>query len=318
VSAPDVSVVVPTWRRRERLAFALEALAEQTLGVGRFEVIVVGAGGETEELRSAAPEGLNVRFYDSPAPGAAAQRNLGWRAARASLVAFTDDDCRPRPDWLERLLEASGGDDEWVQGVTVPDAAEVHLLRGHARSMEVRELDPWAPTCNIAYPRALLERLGGFDESFPGAWGEDTDLALRAREIGARPRFAPAAVVEHAVHPRTLAGAVREAIRRNNVPAVLARHPRQRAELMLRVFGSQAHACMTAVLLTLPTARRSAAPAVLAWLAYLVANYDRSVPTTHARLAHYAFVFAPRLAVLDAVEVLALAASSVRHRALVL
>ena len=81
----------------------------------------------------------------------------------------------------------------------------------------------WFETCNIAYPRALLERLGGFDEAF-GFGGEDTDLAWRAIEAGASPRFVDEARVWHAVMSARPPGRAsrRDALERP--AAVLARH----------------------------------------------------------------------------------------------
>src|SRR5687767_13784927 len=122
---PDVAVVIPTARRETRLAFALDALARQTLPADRFEVVVVR--GDEPGPTVTAPAGLPVRFMSvARDAGPAAKRNLGWRATSAPLVAFTDDDCRPAPDWLERMVEAAGSEagDFILQGRTEPDRSE--------------------------------------------------------------------------------------------------------------------------------------------------------------------------------------------------
>src|SRR5215211_2572399 len=134
---PSVAVVIATRLRETRLAFALDALAEQTLDHDRFEVIVVRPSDGSDGALADVPPGLHVRYVTSPVVGAAAQRNLGWRATEAPLVAFTDDDCRPAPDWLERLLAADGGSATMLQGRTEPDPDERHLLWGLARSWEI-------------------------------------------------------------------------------------------------------------------------------------------------------------------------------------
>ena len=167
---------------------------------------------------------------------------MGWRAARGRLIAFTDDDCRPAADWLELMLAAEAGPATFLQGRTVADPDEYHLLHGFARSMEVERFDPWAPTCNIAYPRALLERIDGFDESFPDAWGEDTDMALRAIEAGAEQHFIEEAVVRHAVLPRRLGQALSDTVRRSTIHIVVARHPQQRQALDMALFTKRRHA----------------------------------------------------------------------------
>src|SRR5205085_6868290 len=90
-------------------------------------------------------------------------RNAGWRAARAPIVAFTDDDCVPQPGWLAAL--ASGMTDaDVVQGRTVLDEAQ---RRGpFSPHVEVGGPSWIFQTCNIAYRRSILEAIGGFDERF--------------------------------------------------------------------------------------------------------------------------------------------------------
>ncbi|MBA2298411.1 MAG: glycosyltransferase, partial [Actinobacteria bacterium] len=106
---PEAAVVIATRERETRLAFCLEALAAQSVESARFEVVVVRPAGQPGP-RAAAPEGLRVRFLEHRGePGPGAQRNTGWRASEAPLVAFTDDDCRPEGRWLERLMAATDG-----------------------------------------------------------------------------------------------------------------------------------------------------------------------------------------------------------------
>src|SRR5689334_9499227 len=103
----EVSVVVPSHERVTRLRWLLNALEEQTLPRSRWELVVVHDSRDgTEELVTTHPlvhEGVLRRVRLAPGTGTAAvQRNTGWREARAELIAFTDDDCRPEADWLER------------------------------------------------------------------------------------------------------------------------------------------------------------------------------------------------------------------------
>ena len=318
MTAPRVAVVIPAFRRETRLAFALAALAEQTLNPREFEVLVVRAPGE-EGPFAAAPDGLRVRFLVAPVRGPAAQRNHGWRAAAARMVAFTDDDCRPAPHWLEALLAAATGADAdaVVQGRTEPDPDEAHLLTGLARSMRVEALDPWHPACNIAYPRALLDRLGGFDEAFPASWAEDTELALRATAVGARHLYAPEALVWHAVLPRALPQALRDAGRRQWVPALVARHPGHRRALFCRWFVNESHAALALGLFGLVAGgRRRAAVALLPYLALQVPrDADRRIVRPR-RLVRLALAVLERLAV-DLVEVGSALRGAAESRALV-
>ena len=260
-----------------------------------------------------APPDLDVTFLRSEVAGPAAQRNVGWRAARGRLIAFTDDDCRPAADWLELMVAAEADSQTFLQGKTVADPDEYHLLHGFARSMQVERFDPWAPTCNIVYPRALLERIEGFDETFPDAWGEDTDLALRAIEAGAEQHFIEEAVVRHAVLPRRLGQALRDAVRRSNIHIVVARHPNQRDALDLRLFTKRRHAYILLMLAALPFARRHPLVALAATIPYL-RFYNPGPPWTPARIAWWLGVFMPRRLALDLTVVGAMTRSSVKHR----
>jgi GT2 family glycosyltransferase len=319
-SEAEIAVVIPTRNREARLAFALEALAAQTLDRDRFEVVVVRAPDASGPF-AAAPEGLRARFLTCPPPGGpAAQRNVGWRSTGAPIVAFTDDDCRPAPDWLERLQAAADGEEEFLQGRTEPDPDERHLLYGLARSMEVRGPSEWHPTCNIAYPRALLEALGGFDERFPTAWGEDSDLGLRALAGGARRAYVDRALVWHGVIARSLPKALREAAQRDSLPLVIARHPGQRRALYLHLFVRRSHAELLLAAAGAPLLRQRralaaslAAPYLLRHLTYHAAH-NRVTPRSLLRLALH---LPPRIA-LDAVELAATLRAALRYRVLVL
>jgi GT2 family glycosyltransferase len=313
--APDVSVVIPTTARREtRLAFALEALACQTLAPERFEVIVVRA--EHAGPKATAPPGLPVRFLAAPPDsGAAASRNIGWRTATAPLVAFTDDDCRPAPGWLERLVVAAEREEGSVlQGRTEPDPGELERLHGLATTQLIEAPSAWYQTCNIAYPRALLEQLGGFDERFDG--GEDADLGLRASEAGAPRVFLDEARVWHAVHSRHIWDALRDHARWNTIPLVVAEHPSQRRALELGLFWRPRHARVFLAALGLLTMRRNPAIALAAATPYLRHHLKayRLSPRTLAR----AVLDLPPRALVDITGVAATAGSAIRYRTPVL
>src|SRR5438270_793063 len=207
-----MSVVVPSHDREARLRALLDALVDQTLPRDRWEVVVVHTYPpdvaarllERHELGRAGL--LQAVTLDRSDARPSRQRNIGWRAARGRLIAFTDDDCRPEPDWLERLLARC--DEEpgaIVQGATRADPREAHLFEHpHVRTAIVDPPDRYRATCNIAYERALLERVGGFDER--AVTGEDVDLSLRAEEAGAKLVAAPEAITNHAVEALSLLG----------------------------------------------------------------------------------------------------------------
>ncbi|HWE32283.1 MAG TPA: glycosyltransferase [Solirubrobacteraceae bacterium] len=256
---PLISVVVSTYNRPEHLRVVLAALREQTLEPRSFEVVVVDNGSAESSTQAVladeqARNELRLRsIRHEVTRGPAGGRNSGWRLAEAPLVAFTDDDCAPDSHWLERALEvASQNRGAIVQGRTEPVRDDFGLLE---RSVAVRMLGPQYETCNIVYPRALLEQLEGFDETFgfvPA--GEDTDLAWRAIERGVPVVFAPDAVVFHAIHRLGVKGALREAARWTDAPRLFRRHPGSRAILSRGLFWNGWHYLVfrSAIALALP------------------------------------------------------------------
>ncbi len=316
VPEPDVAVVIATRERETRLSFALEALARQTLDSERFEVVVVrgaGAGGALAE----APDGLRVRFVDHRGnPGPGAQRNTGLRHVTAPLVAFTDDDCRPAPDWLERLLEAHDGPDVLVQGRTEPDPDEAHLLIGLARSINIDRPSDWYETCNILYPTEALRRLDGFDEQFRFS-AEDADLGLRARADGMRRRYEHRALVWHAVVPTPIPRAISAALARDSTPLLIARHPEHRRELHLGVFWKPTHATLVLALAGQVALRRHPVLAAALTLPYLSQYVDWRQLARPRGIARVAVNLAARVAV-DSIELAVTAREAARNRVLVL
>jgi glycosyltransferase involved in cell wall biosynthesis len=174
---PAVTVVVPTCGRPELLARCLAALEMQSLPREDYDIIVV----DDSKLRS----------------GPAAARNRGWRQARAPLVAFTDDDTEPHAQWLEHGLNAMEGADAASGRIVMPIPAAPTDYERDAQGLERSEF----VTANCFVRREVLERLGGFDESFRMAWREDSDLHFRLLRCGARIALAPDAVVVHPVRP---------------------------------------------------------------------------------------------------------------------
>jgi GT2 family glycosyltransferase len=314
--APIVLVVVSTYNRPERLAALLDALRDQRLGRERFEVIVVdnGSAPATAAVIQAALTGGGLALRASRLAvtrGPAGGRNAGWRLARAPLVAFTDDDCRPTPQWLAELLAvAAERPGAIVQGPTRPDPAEADRGGLFSHTVTISALGPQYETCNILYPRALLEALDGFDESFGLApAGEDTDLAWRAIASGAGTVFAPAAVVHHAVQVVGPAGRLRIAARWGPVARVIADHPETRTMLYRRSFWNVWHYLLWRSLLAMAGPR---------WLRRLVLTRHLLTLRGRARSEGGSAAAIPFLLVHDAVECWAVARGALRHRTWVL
>ena len=228
---PSATVVVCVHNGGAVLATALDALERQTLERGGFEIVVVDDGSQDDTAAVASRPSVRLIRLESNV-GLAAARNAGVEAAAGEIVAFTDADCEPEPEWLERLLEPFRDPAvDAVSGRVV--AAQVDTpARRYAAAREplaplpLRLLAARSPRtrlagylrgvsgleqpleageelysvvgANMALRRTLIERAGGFDPAFRFG-GEEEELCRRAHtRLGARIVYGPDAVVRHA------------------------------------------------------------------------------------------------------------------------
>jgi len=203
-ATPRVSVVVPSYDRPALLHRCLTALAGQDLPGSDFEIVVVHDGpsdaarrlAEQWAQRLADRGGPRLKYFQPRHAGPASARNTGWRMSCADIVAFTDDDTLPAPDWLRRALEAFTADIDAAWGrIIVPLPAEPTDYEVDASRLSRAQF----ATANCFCRRKVLGAIGGFDEQFQSAWREDSDLFFRLLDNGARVVHLPQAVVVHPV-----------------------------------------------------------------------------------------------------------------------
>jgi glycosyltransferase involved in cell wall biosynthesis len=214
----QVSVVVPTYKRPELLNRCLAALFSQTMNPSDYEIVVVddGATEHTKQtvLAWTVKSGPCVRYLvNEGRHGPAAARNKGWQAAHAELIAFTDDDCIPAPDWLS--VGSAPFKDPTVHGLSGRIIVPIPSVpTDYEQTVAGLEHGPFA-TANCFYRRRALSSVGGFDERFTVAWREDTDLEFALRRRRYRLVRELSAVVVHPVRPATWGISVR--LQRNNL-----------------------------------------------------------------------------------------------------
>jgi HAD superfamily hydrolase (TIGR01662 family) len=190
VGSRRFDLVVPTVGRDSlgRLLAALAAAAGPL--PGRLLLVDDRADGSAPLLPAGSPPRLAglVRVVRGRAGGPAAARNLGWRLTDAPWVGFLDDDVEPGPTWLADLAADLAGLPPEVAGsqgrlrVPLPAARRPTDWERNVHGLETAR---WA-TADMAYRRAVLAEVGGFDERFPRAYREDVDLALRVVGAGHR------------------------------------------------------------------------------------------------------------------------------------
>jgi GT2 family glycosyltransferase len=207
---PPISVVVPTRNRPDHA----EPCARSILRIpGEFECVMIDQSDGDATARALEPLASDPRFrlVRTATRGASNARNLGVAETKQPLIAFTDDDCRVSPGWLERIGEIFSRDpdvDIIFGRVYIP----AHLAgTGFAADFEPHRREyhgefpaadvAWGIGANMSVRRSLFERIGGFDALLgPGApfnAGEEFDLMIRALAVGAKMVNASEVEVEH-------------------------------------------------------------------------------------------------------------------------
>lgn len=316
---PAASVVVATYERAALLPRLFAALEAQTLALDRFELVVVddASGDRTPQVLAglAARSRLACTVLRAARNGGpAAARNLGWRAARGEVVAFTDDDCVPAPGWLAAGLDALGAGAALVVGRTIPDPAQRDRLGAFSRTLYVEDAR-FMQTCNVFYQRATLAHVGGFDERL--RTGEDTDLGLRVTAAAGPAAFAADALVLHDVRSGGWRDGVRTAWSWVDLPGVVKRHPGlRRTHLHRRVFWKPTHPPTLLALGGLVGAAATRRPRWLALALPWLRLRTVVVPPVPGRLRR--LLVLPGVYAVDLAEVATMARGSARHRTLML
>jgi HAD superfamily hydrolase (TIGR01662 family) len=274
MKAPEFSVVIPTVGRPS-LSVLLASLSEQVCRA--TEVVVVDDRPEPVPPLDSEVARFGGRVLRAGGHGPARARNIGWRNTTTPWVVFVDDDVVLPADWSEELiadLQGAAPDVGGIQGrLVVPlptDRKPTDWERGTAGLASGRWL-----TADMAYRRSALEAVDGFDERFPRAFREDSDLALRVLAAGFRlDRGSRQAV--HPVRPTTWLSSVRR--QRGNADDALMRRlhgptwpeaaeaPRGRTGRHLLTVT----AAFAAAAFTLAGRRRAAAGAGATWAACAV------------------------------------------------
>jgi GT2 family glycosyltransferase len=206
-------VIVPTHHRPAQLLRCLGALARQDYPRDDYEVVVVDDAGAGDDDVAAAIDqfrrsnDVTVTLVSQRSSGGpAVARNAGAAAARGRHLAFTDDDCEPRADWLSRLAchlrehpSAAVGGLIINSLPSVPYSTASQLLIDYLYDYYHVELSGarFFTSNNLAMAVDGFRSIGGFDESFPLAAAEDREFCERWQRAGRRLVYAEDAVVYH-------------------------------------------------------------------------------------------------------------------------
>lgn len=197
---PAVTVVIPVKDDEGRLRGCLEALAQQSYPANLVEVIVVDNGSEPPVPEGLGPPG--TRVLRESRPGSYAARNRALEVARGGVMAFTDADCLPLPDWLRAgvdvLLREEAdyvvGRIEVVAANSRPTLAERYEC-AEAFPQERYARHGFGATANLLVRREAFDLVGVFDPALRS--GGDREWGRKAAAAGLRSVYAASAVVQH-------------------------------------------------------------------------------------------------------------------------
>jgi glycosyltransferase involved in cell wall biosynthesis len=214
--AANISVVIPTYRRPALLRKCLNEIIRQACPDCSFEVIVVSDGPDPAtaslvgQLKNENP-GFPISFHFLETKrGPAAARNYGWKQSTGELIVFTDDDCIPSPSWLAGYWQSYQAEKQpiiaYTGKVEVPVPERPTDYQKNVSHLSTAEFI----TANCASTREALERVNGFDEEFPVAWREDSDLQFRLLEKQVPIVQVREALVSHPVRETSWGSSIRD------------------------------------------------------------------------------------------------------------
>ena len=198
------SVIIPAYNAENTIGECLKALEKQSFK--DFEVIVVDDGSK-DRTANVVKSFKGVKVFSQKNAGPAKARNLGAKNAKGEIIIFTDSDCVPEKKWLEETLKPMK--DPKIAGVQgtyktsqkeiVARLIQLEIEQRHEKMAKKKYID-FMGTYSAGYRRKIFLELGGFDESYPIASGEDAEFSFRVNEAGYKMIFNIAAVVWHK-HP---------------------------------------------------------------------------------------------------------------------
>jgi glycosyltransferase involved in cell wall biosynthesis len=208
--SPDFSIIIPSYNRPTQLAACLEAVILLDYPRNRYEVIVVDDGSEPPliPLLESYLDRLPVRLLVQQNSGPAAARNNGAATARGRFLIFTDDDCRPAPDWLAALARhyrqypvprhaVTGKTNNGLHANIYSTASQRLIDYLYAYYNADADRARFLTSNNLAMPVECFHEAGGFNTAFHRAAGEDRDFTERLLERGGQLRYDPEVILQH-------------------------------------------------------------------------------------------------------------------------
>lgn len=199
-----VSVIIPTYNRPQSLKACLAALEKQSLSAN-WEVVVIDDGSKSklEETVVLFEKSLKLKLIQQQNAGPASARNRGVSEARGEYIAFLDDDCEPKTEWLATLYQVANPH-VIIGGQTINKLHRNSYAEASQQLVsflyEVWHDTPWFffTSNNFLVHKEAFLKIGGFDEGFNNAAGEDREFCARWLNQGYKLSYLPEAIIGHA------------------------------------------------------------------------------------------------------------------------
>jgi glycosyltransferase involved in cell wall biosynthesis len=206
----DASIIIPTYNAEKIIKQVINALLSQQTKK-TFEIIIVDDGssdGTAHEVKQIKSKKLVYLHQKNSGPAKA--RNAGAKKAKGKMILFIDSDCIAEKTWLTEMLKpfndkkvsAVQGAYKTKQTELTAQFGQIEIENRYKKMKKAQEID-WVGSYSAAYDKKVYDSLGGFDESFPIASGEDPELSYKVHERGEKIVFNPKAIVYH-THPSHL------------------------------------------------------------------------------------------------------------------
>jgi glycosyltransferase involved in cell wall biosynthesis len=213
-----VSIIVPAYNAAQTIQDCLNTLFQQSVERDCYEIIVVDDG-STDATPDIVTSYSSVRLIRQANAGPAVARNRGAQEARGEILLFTDADCVPAHDWIERMIAPFQRSDVKIVGVKGTYLSCQRALTARFVQLEYEdkyrrmarfEYIDFIDTYSAGYRRDVFLTNGGFDTSFPTASVEDQEFSFRLARRGHKMVFVPEAHVYHLGHADTLSKYLRK------------------------------------------------------------------------------------------------------------
>lgn len=201
---PFVSVIIPVLNDSERLKVCLKALEEQTYPKKLYEVIVVDNGSD-EDIEEVVGQFNQAFAACESRPSSYAARNKGVSLAKGDVIAFTDADCIPASDWIEKGVEVilevpncglvAGKIEVFFKISDRPTAVELYESINAFPQQRYITDSKFGATANLFTLRSVIENVGYFNDTLKS--GGDRKWGQRVFSLGYKQIYADKICVAH-------------------------------------------------------------------------------------------------------------------------